>query len=176
MILEHFWEYRISNQVALNCPLKLDSPAIRAQWPVSRKSRKLCRPEKPFVKLQTANSAKLVFSRVVKGKQLKKTAKVRASRRLRFEDKLRELGHQKRARKVSGLSRNGLLISTFPPSTIPETTRTPNWMNPYSAPVPCLGVAPSDSSTPRSFLRTLDAVRPKLLKENKRKRTSNKCD
>ena len=41
-------------------------------------------PEKPFVKLRLAYSAKLIFSYVVKG--IKITAKFRASRRLRFED------------------------------------------------------------------------------------------
>ena len=44
-------------------------------------------PEKPFVKLQPAYSIKLVFSYVVKGIKMKITAKFRASRRLRFEDK-----------------------------------------------------------------------------------------
>ena len=53
---------------------------------VSRKSRKLFGPEKPFVKLLPAYSVKLVFSYVVKGIKIKITAKSRASRRLRFED------------------------------------------------------------------------------------------
>ena len=56
------------------------------QGPVSRKSRKLFGPEKPFVKLRLAYSVKLVFSYVVKGIKIKITAKFRASRRLRFED------------------------------------------------------------------------------------------
>ena len=43
-------------------------------------------PEKPFVKLRPAYSAKLVFSYVVKGIKMKITAKFRASRRLTFED------------------------------------------------------------------------------------------
>ena len=43
-------------------------------------------PEKPFVKLRPAYSVKLVFSYVVKGIKIKRTAKFRASRRLRFED------------------------------------------------------------------------------------------
>ena len=42
--------------------------------------------EKPFVKLRSAYSVKLVFSDVVKGIKAKRTAKFRASRRLRFED------------------------------------------------------------------------------------------
>ena len=54
--------------------------------PVSRKSRELFGPEKPFVKLRPAYSLKLVFSYVVKGIKIKITAKFRASRRLRFED------------------------------------------------------------------------------------------
>ena len=56
------------------------------EGPVSRKSRKLFGPEKPFVKLRPAYSVKLVFSYVVKGLKIKRTAKFRASRRLRFED------------------------------------------------------------------------------------------
>ena len=55
------------------------------QGPVSRKSRELFGPEKPFVKLRPAYSVKLVFSYVVKGIKIKITAKFRASRRLRFE-------------------------------------------------------------------------------------------
>ena len=66
------------------------------QGPVSRKSRKLFGPEKPFVKLRTANSAGLVFSCVVNGKQLKHTAKFGASRRLRFEDTKRIMSPEKR--------------------------------------------------------------------------------
>ena len=54
--------------------------------PVSRKSRKLFGPEKPFVKLRPAYSVKLVFSHVVEGIKMKITAKFRASRRLHFED------------------------------------------------------------------------------------------
>ena len=54
--------------------------------PVSRKSRKLFGPEKPFVKSRPAYSVKLIFSNVVKGIKIKIMAKFRASRRLRFED------------------------------------------------------------------------------------------
>ena len=54
--------------------------------PVSRKSRELFGPEKPFVKLRPAYSVKLVFSYVVEGIKINKTAKFRASRRLHFED------------------------------------------------------------------------------------------
>ena len=56
------------------------------QGPVSRKSRELFGPERPFVKLRPAYSVKLVFSYVVKGIKIKITVKFRASRRLRFED------------------------------------------------------------------------------------------
>ena len=59
---------------------------IRHLGPVSRKSRELFGPEKPFVKVRPAYSAKLVFSYVVKGVKIKITAKFRASRRFRFED------------------------------------------------------------------------------------------
>ena len=54
--------------------------------PVSRKSRKLFGPEKPFVELRPTYSVKLVFSYVVKGIKINITAMFRASRRLSFED------------------------------------------------------------------------------------------
>ena len=54
--------------------------------PVSRKFRRLCGPEKSFLKLRTTYSVKPVFLHVVKGIQIKVTAKFRASRRLGFED------------------------------------------------------------------------------------------
>ena len=56
------------------------------QGPVSRNSRELFGPEKPFVNLRPAYSVKLVFSHVVKGIKIKMMAKFRASRSLRFED------------------------------------------------------------------------------------------
>ena len=56
------------------------------QGPVSRKSRELFGPEKPFIKLRPTYSVKLVFSYVVKGIKIKITAKLRAPRHLRFED------------------------------------------------------------------------------------------
>ena len=77
------------------------------QGPVSRKSRELFGPEKPFVKLRPAYSVKLVFSCVVKGIKIKITAKFRASTRLRFEDTKRIMSPEIHCtRKVSGLSRN----------------------------------------------------------------------
>ena len=112
--------------MALIYPLRLASPAIRTQRPVSRKSRKRFGHEKPFVKLRTANSTKLIFSYVGKGKQLQKKLQSFVPRDAFVLKIQRELGHPKRARKVSGLSRDGSLISTFPPSTIHERTRIPN--------------------------------------------------
>ena len=70
------------------------------QGPVSQKSRKLFRPEKPFVKLRPANSEKPVFSYVVKGIKIKITGKFRASRRLRFEDTKRIMSSEMRAKSV----------------------------------------------------------------------------
>ena len=60
--------------------------ASTGQEPVSRKSRKLLGPEKPFVKLRPAYSVKPVLSYVVKGIKIKITAKFRATRRHPFED------------------------------------------------------------------------------------------
>ena len=54
--------------------------------PVSRKSREVFGPKKPFVKLRPAYSVNVVFSYVVKGMKKKITAKFGASRRLGFED------------------------------------------------------------------------------------------
>ena len=84
--------------VALNCKLKRNLKRLISgliidlhnhQGPVSRKSRELFGPEKPFVKLRPAYSVKLVFQYVVKGIKIKITAKFRASRRHRFEDSKR---------------------------------------------------------------------------------------
>ena len=88
------------NQSEISYPDLGDRP-IRAQYvflyarlvsvlgPVSRKSRKLFEPEKPFVKLRLAYSVRLVFSYVVKRIKIKITAKFRSSRRLRFDDRKR---------------------------------------------------------------------------------------
>ena len=70
------------------------------QGPVSRKSRKVFGPEKPFVKLRPANSVKLVFSYVVKGIKIKITAKFRASRRLSFEDTKRIMSPEMRPKSL----------------------------------------------------------------------------
>ena len=79
---------------------------VKSQRLVSRKSRKLFGPEKPFVKLRPAYSVKLFFSYVVKGIKIKITAKVRASRHLRFEDRKRIMSPEMRPKGL-GLSRNG---------------------------------------------------------------------
>ena len=67
----------------LNLAIRISNPTLGL---VSRKSRKLFRPEKAFVKLQAAYSVKLVFSYDVKGIEIKITAKFCVSRRLRFND------------------------------------------------------------------------------------------
>lgn len=56
---------------------------------VSRKSRKPLGPEKPFANLRLAHSMKLVFSYFAKPINITKTSKVRASRRICFEDTTR---------------------------------------------------------------------------------------
>ena len=78
------------------------------QGPVSRKSRELFGPEKPFVKSRLAYS--VIFSHVVKGIKLKITAKFRASRRVRFEDTKRvspeirpkSFGTSRKSRRIFG--------------------------------------------------------------------------
>ena len=76
-------KFRASKRLRFEDTNRIRRPEMR---PVSQKSRELCGPEKPFVKVRPAYSAKLVFSYVVKGIKTKITAKFRASRRLRFED------------------------------------------------------------------------------------------
>ena len=76
--------------------LEIGRSWVQVLWPFSWKSQKLFGPEKPFVKLRTANSTKLGVSYVVKGKQLKKIAKFRASRRLCFEDTKRIMSPETR--------------------------------------------------------------------------------
>ena len=73
------------NHRRLRRVLKLANVVLKL-GPVSRKSRKLFRLEKPFVKLQPAYSVKLAFLYVVKGIKIKITGKFRGSTRLRFED------------------------------------------------------------------------------------------
>ena len=79
---------------------------LQSLGPVSRKSRKLFGPEKPFVKLRPAYSVKLILSYVVK--RIIITENFRASRRLRFEDTKRIMS-PKCSWKVLELSRKGPL-------------------------------------------------------------------
>ena len=67
--------------------------------PVSQKSRELCGPEKPFLKVRSAYSVKLVFSYVVKGIKTKITAKFCASRGLRSEDTKRIMSPEIRPKR-----------------------------------------------------------------------------
>ena len=87
----------------------------RLQGPVSRKSRKLFGPEKPFVKLRPAYSVKLVFSYVVKGIKIKITAKFRASKRLRFEDTKRIMSPEMRPKSFGTFEKRapGLSYSKY---------------------------------------------------------------
>ena len=62
---------------------------------VSEKSRKLYGHDKPFVKHRRAYSVKLVVSNVVKGIQIKITAKFRDTEHLRFEDTKRIMSPEK---------------------------------------------------------------------------------
>ena len=83
------------------CELRLPVSANRAssnsgQWPVSRKSRKLFGPGKPFLELRLAHSVKLVFSYVLKGRKIKITPKFRHLRCLRFEDTKRTMSPEMR--------------------------------------------------------------------------------
>ena len=81
--------------------------------PVSRKSRELFGPEKPFVKLRPAYSVKLVFSYVVKGMKIKITAKFRASRRLRFEDTKRIMSPEIRPKSFGTFEKRAPGVSVF---------------------------------------------------------------
>ena len=87
----------------LATPLVLHQLSYQAKWelgPVSRKSRKLFGPEKPFVKPRPAYSVKPVFSYVVNGIKIKITAKFRASRRLSFEDTKRIMSPEMRPKSL----------------------------------------------------------------------------
>ena len=77
-------------------------------WPGAYFSKvpKTLRAGKSFAKLRPALSVKLVFLHVVKGIEIKITAKFRASRRLRFEDTKR-IFTRNAPEKSSGLWRNG---------------------------------------------------------------------
>ena len=83
------------------------------QGTVSQKSRKLFGPEKPFVRLRPAYSAKLVFSYFGKGIKIKITAKFRASRRLSFEDTKRIMSPEMRPKSFGTFEKKspGFLVS-----------------------------------------------------------------
>ena len=102
-------------------------PLLRPhQGPVSRKSRKLFGPEKPFVRLRPADSVKPVFSYVVKGIKIKITAKFRASRRLSFEDTKRIMSPEMRPKSLGTFrnrprtSRTFVLHAVVPAHTVPR--------------------------------------------------------
>ena len=78
----------------------MNSNEVEVLVPVSRKSRKLFGPEKPFAKLRPVYSVKLVFSYVVKGIKIKIAAKFRASRRLSFEDTKRIMSPEIRPKSL----------------------------------------------------------------------------
>ena len=67
---------------------------------VSRKSRELSGPEKPFVKLRPAYSVKLIFSYVLKGIKIEIAAKFRAWKLLRFEDTKRIMSPEMRLKTL----------------------------------------------------------------------------
>ena len=81
---------------------------------VSRKSRELFGPEKPFEKLRPSYSVKLIFSYVVK--EIKITAKFGASRRLRFEDSKRIMSPEIRPKRFGTFEKQapGLRYSMAP--------------------------------------------------------------
>ena len=95
------------------------------QGPVSRKSRKLFGPEKPFVKLRPAYSVKLVFSYVVKGIKIKITAKFRASRRLRFEDTKRIMAPEIRPKSFGTFEKQAQYLEHVP--LIRGSSRARRW-------------------------------------------------
>ena len=84
----------------LNPHMKPDVGIEPGPGAVSRKSRKLFGPEKPFVKLRPAYSVKLVFSYVVKGIKIIITAKFCASGRHRFEDTKRIMSPEMRPKSL----------------------------------------------------------------------------
>ena len=81
------------------------------QGPVSRKSRELFGPEKPFVKLRPAYSVKLVFSYSVEGIKINITAKFRASRRLHFEDTKRIMSPDLRPKSFGTFEKQAPVVS-----------------------------------------------------------------
>ena len=103
-------ETEVSHKGAV-ASLKLQILTAVMRWfipllgPVSRKSRELFGPEKPFVKLRPDHSVKLVFSYVVKGIKTNITAKFHASRRLRFGDTKRIMSPEIRPKSFGTLKK-----------------------------------------------------------------------
>ena len=95
----------------------------RPLGPVSRKSRKLFRPEKPFVKLRSANSVKPFFSHFAKGIKIKINAKFRASRRLRFEDTKRIMSREIRPKSFGTFEKRAPGLQTQPRSHVMHFSR-----------------------------------------------------
>ena len=89
----------------------IDIPSILSEWqglwPVSRKSRKPFGPEELFLKLRLAHCVKLVFSYVVKGRNIKITGKFRALRRLRFENTKRTMSPEMRLTSFGTFEKRG---------------------------------------------------------------------
>ena len=92
----------------------MNSNEVEVLVPVSRKSRKLFGPEKPFAKLRPAYSVKLVFSYVVKGTKIKITAKFRASRRLSFEDTKRIMSSDMRPKSLGTFEKQAPELNSLP--------------------------------------------------------------
>ena len=89
----------------------------RDQGPVSRKSRRLYGPEKPFVKLRPAHSAKLISSYVVKWINIKIIAKFHVTEHLRFEDTRRIMSPETfRDFRETGPSPQIILLPPLQPS------------------------------------------------------------
>ena len=75
------------------------------QGAVSRDSRKLFGPEKPFVKLRPTYSVKLVFSYVVKGIKSKKNGKVSGLETPSFKDTSRIVSSEMRPKSFGSFEK-----------------------------------------------------------------------
>ena len=111
-IFGHFAEAIARQSGFGNWSVNLDEWSARMLMklePVSRKSRRLFGPEKPFILrpiLWTPTySVKLVFSYVVKGIKIKITAKFRASRCLCFEDTKRIMSLEMRPKSFGAFQK-----------------------------------------------------------------------
>ena len=84
------WQY-VENFQYKYCMTQVAAFILPCYWncnqgPISQKSCKIFRPKTPFEKLRPAYSINLVFSYLVKGINIKMTAKFCASRCLHFQD------------------------------------------------------------------------------------------